>query len=118
MQCGDPTMPQISKPQVGKAQVGKSQSSKSQSGKSVASGPLIRTTSSGDRQGTDLLLRPALHLRDGRIVRSFADAVALVREHESRPGIDTRDEILHRLERARTHVERQAAAEAFYDWAK
>ena len=71
-----------------------------------------------DPLAAELLLQPALRLRDGRVIRSIADAVALVREHESRPGIDTRDEVLHRLERAGTDSERQAAAEAFFAWAK
>jgi hypothetical protein len=70
-----------------------------------------------DLIAAELLLQPALRLRDGRVIRSIADAVVLVREHESRPGIDTRDEVLHRLERARTDSERQAAAEAFFAWA-
>jgi len=69
-------------------------------------------------QPADLLIDPELQLRDGRRVRSLADAVALVREHEGRPGIDNRDEILHRLERAQTDKERQGAAEAFLAWAK
>jgi hypothetical protein len=59
-----------------------------------------------------------LHMRDGRIIRSLADAIALVREHESRPGVDVRDEVLHLLERARTDQERQAAAAAFIAWAE
>jgi len=57
-------------------------------------------------------LQLKLYMRDGRIVRSLADAIALVREHESRPGVDVRDEVLHLLERARTDQERQAAAAA------
>ena len=64
-----------------------------------------------------LLVQPQLHMRDGRIIRSFADAIALLREHEARPGVDVRDEVLHRLERAQTEKERQAAADAFVAWA-
>jgi hypothetical protein len=105
-------MSQVSKPQTGKPRVSKTSVSKS-----AAAGSPVRGAPVGNPPGTDFLLRPALHLGDGRIVHSFADAVALVREHESRPGIDTRDEVLHRLERARTDAERQAAAEAFYGWA-
>lgn len=63
-------------------------------------------------------LQLKLYMRDGRIVRSLADAIALVREHESRPGVDVRDEVLHLLERARTDKERQAAAAAFIAWAE
>ena len=64
-----------------------------------------------------LLLQPALHMRDGRIIRSLADAIALLREHEARPGVDARDEVLHRLERADTDEARSDAAKAFVDWA-
>jgi hypothetical protein len=63
-------------------------------------------------------LQLKLYMRDGRIVRSLAEALALVREHESRPGVDVRDEVLHLLERARTDHERQAAAAAFIAWAE
>jgi hypothetical protein len=62
------------------------------------------------------LIRPELRLRNGRVIASIADAVAYMREHELRPGVDTRDEILHRLERAKTKNELEAAAEAFLSW--
>jgi hypothetical protein len=64
------------------------------------------------------LIQPELYLRDGRIVRSLADAIALLRDHEGRPGVDVRDEVLHRLERAQTDAERQEAADAFVAWAE
>jgi hypothetical protein len=64
----------------------------------------------------ELSIEPELPLRDGRIIRSLADAIALLREHESRPGIDARDEVLHGLERAQTDNQRQRAAEAFLAW--
>jgi hypothetical protein len=41
-----------------------------------------------------------------------------VREHEARPGIDDRDEVLHHLERANTDGERRLAAAEFVAWAK
>ena len=63
-------------------------------------------------------LQLKLHMRDGRIIRSMADAITLVREHESRPGVDVRDEVLHLLERARTDQQRQAAVAAFIAWAE
>ena len=63
-------------------------------------------------------ISPELRLRDGRIIRSIADAIGLLREHEARPGVDVRDEVLHRLERARTEQEAQDAAKAFFAWAK
>src|SRR5215813_6070076 len=34
----------------------------------------------------EITLNPELQLRDGRTIRSFADALMLVREHEARPG--------------------------------
>jgi len=64
-----------------------------------------------------LPVQPQLYMRDGRIIRSFADAIALLREHEARPGVDVRDEVLHRLERAQTERERREAADAFVAWA-
>ncbi|MEA2933477.1 MAG: hypothetical protein QOD74_123 [Variibacter sp.] len=64
-----------------------------------------------------ILFRPELYFRDGRIVRNFAEAVAMMREHEPRPGVDDRDEVLHGLERARSQDERRQAAEAFAVWA-
>jgi hypothetical protein len=63
-------------------------------------------------------IKPALATRDGRVIRSLADAIALLREHEARPGVDVRDEVLHRLERAQTDQERREAAAAFLAWAK
>lgn len=66
----------------------------------------------------DYVIRPELHIRDGRVVRSLGDAIRLLRDHESRPGIDTRDEVLHGLERAQTDEQRQAAAAAFFTWAR
>jgi hypothetical protein len=63
-------------------------------------------------------IEPELHLRDGRIVRTLADAIALMREHEARPGVDVRDEVLHRLERAGSEEERREALDAFVAWAE
>ncbi len=63
-------------------------------------------------------LEPKIRLADGRIIGSFVEAIGLLREHESRPGVDDRDEVLHRLERAQTDEERQAAAHAFFVWVR
>jgi hypothetical protein len=60
----------------------------------------------------------SLRLVDGRVIGSIRDAIALLREHESRPGIDNRDEVLHRLERAQTDAERCAAAREFVGWVR
>ena len=65
-----------------------------------------------------ITLNPELHLRDGRVIRSFADALMLLREHEARPGIDDRDEVLHQIERARNRTQQQRAVEAFFAWAR
>jgi hypothetical protein len=66
----------------------------------------------------DLIIDPELYLSDGRVIRSLADAIALLREHESRPGVDSRDEVLHRLERAESDSELQQAVEGFLAWTK
>ena len=59
---------------------------------------------------------PELRLADGRIIRNIEDAMSFAREHESRPGVDMRDEILHALERARTREQAHAAAHLFLRW--
>jgi hypothetical protein len=46
-----------------------------------------------------------LHLRDGRVIRDLEDAISFAREHEARPGVDQRDEVLHRIERAESDEE-------------
>lgn len=66
---------------------------------------------------SQLLIEPQIRLRDGRVIGSIRDAIALLREHESRPGVDDRDEVLHRLERAQNEEQLQAAAQAFLAWA-
>jgi hypothetical protein len=69
-------------------------------------------------QTSEYLIHPALQLRDGRTIRSLGDAMRLLRDHQSRPGIDNRDEVLHRLERAETDEQRRQAAAVFFVWAK
>ena len=59
---------------------------------------------------------PELALRDGRVIRDLDDAIGLMREHEARPGVDQRDEILHAIERARNKEEAHAAAHRFLRW--
>jgi len=66
---------------------------------------------------SQLPIEPKVRLVDGRVIGSIGDAIAFLREHEGRPGIDNRDEVLHRLERAQTDGERQAAAQGFFGWA-
>ena len=70
------------------------------------------------RKPSQTLVQPELYMRDGRIIRTLADAITLLREHEARPGVDVRDEVLHSLERARTDEEQQQASNAFVTWAK
>jgi hypothetical protein len=59
---------------------------------------------------------PELRLIDGRIIRNLDDAIAFMREHEARPGVDRRDEVLHTIEHARTQEEAYAAANLFLTW--
>ena len=53
---------------------------------------------------------------DGRIIRDLEDAKAFAREQEARPGVDQRDEILHKMERAEGDEEAHAAAHRFLRW--
>jgi hypothetical protein len=64
----------------------------------------------------ELNFTPELRLVDGRIIRNIEDAASFVREHEPRPGVDQRDEVLHALERASTQEEAQAAGALFLNW--
>jgi hypothetical protein len=59
---------------------------------------------------------PELHLRDGRVIRDLEDAISFAREQEARPGVDQRDEVLHRIERAESDEEAHAAAHSFVRW--
>jgi hypothetical protein len=59
---------------------------------------------------------PELRLIDGRIIRNIEDAAAFVREHQARPGVDIRDEVLHALERAENREQAHAAAHLFLRW--
>jgi hypothetical protein len=65
---------------------------------------------------TEFYFTPELHLRDGRIIRELDDAAGFAREQEVRPGVDRRDEVLHRIERAETKEEAHAAAHSFVRW--
>src|SRR5438105_9655903 len=69
-------------------------------------------------ESVEFRIDPALSMRDGRTIRSLADAIAFVRDHEARPGVDDRDEVLHGLERAQTDEQRRAAVQAFLAWAR
>jgi|SRR3954454_18769711 hypothetical protein len=64
----------------------------------------------------DFNFTPELHLKDRRIIRNIEDAIMFMREHEARPGVDRRDEVLHALERAQTKEAAYAAAHLFVEW--
>jgi len=64
----------------------------------------------------ELVFTPELKLTDGRTVRNIEDAIALAREHEARPGVDQRDEVLHALENAHSKEQARAAAHLFRRW--
>ena len=68
------------------------------------------------KKASQFLLDPAIRLNNGRTIRTLAEAIALVREHEARPGVDDRDEVLHQLERAKTEEERAKAVRRFRAW--
>jgi hypothetical protein len=59
---------------------------------------------------------PELRLKDGRVIRDIEDALSFAREQEARPGVDQRDEVLHRLERAENKEQAHAAAHLFLRW--
>jgi hypothetical protein len=63
-----------------------------------------------------LYFTPELHLKDGRVIRHIDDALSFAREQEARPGIDQRDEVLHKMERAQSQEEAHAAAHSFLRW--
>jgi hypothetical protein len=65
---------------------------------------------------TEFYFTPELDLKDGRIIRDLDDAASFAREQEVRPGVDQRDEVLHRIERAKSKEEAHAAAHSFVRW--
>jgi len=65
---------------------------------------------------TEFYFTPELHLKDGRIIRDLDDAAGFAHEQEVRPGVDQRDEVLHRIEREKSKEEAHAAAHFFVRW--
>ena len=59
---------------------------------------------------------PELRLVDRRIIRNLEDALLFAREHEPRPSVDRRNEVLHAIERAQNHEQAHAAAHLFLRW--
>ena len=55
-------------------------------------------------------------LPTGALFATLKDAAAFAREHETRPGVDIRDEVLHALERAQSKEQAHAAAHRFLRW--
>src|SRR6266550_6796689 len=68
------------------------------------------------RMAIEFHFTPELHLKDGRVIRDLDDALSFAREQEARPGVDQRDEILHKIEHARRKEEAHAAAHSFLRW--
>jgi hypothetical protein len=64
----------------------------------------------------DLLFNPEIRLVDGTVIRNRGDAVRFARAQEPRPGVDERDEVLHRLERASRPEDVEGAAQHFRRW--
>jgi len=89
-------------------------------GSSSAAGPGAagrNTAAQGEKIGpAEYNFTPELHLIDGRIIRNIDDAILFLREHEVRPGVDRRDEVMHLLERAKTREEVHAGALHFITW--
>lgn len=65
---------------------------------------------------TEFYFTPELRLEDGRVIRDIEDALGFAREQEARPGVDQRDEVLHKMERAKSNEESHAAAHLFLRW--
>ena len=65
---------------------------------------------------TEFYFTPELRLKDGRVIRDIEDALGFAREQEVRPGVDQRDEVLHKMERAKSNEESHAAAHLFLRW--
>ena len=65
---------------------------------------------------SEFYFTPELHLKDRRIIRDLDDAMSFAREQEVRPGVDQRDEVLRKMERAQSREEAHAAAHAFLRW--
>jgi hypothetical protein len=65
---------------------------------------------------TEFYFTPELRLKDGRVIRDIEDALGFAREQEPRPGVDQRDEVLHKIERAKSKEETHAAAHFFLRW--
>jgi hypothetical protein len=61
-------------------------------------------------------LEPALRLDHSRAIRTAADAIAVLRDHEVRPGVDDRDEVLHQIERAQNEQQMHEALDRFRRW--
>ncbi len=64
----------------------------------------------------DFMFNPELRLLDGTVIRDRADAIAILRAQEARPGVDDRDELLHLIERANDPGAMRLAGSRFREW--
>jgi hypothetical protein len=64
----------------------------------------------------DFVFNPELRLVDGTVIRNRDDALGFLRAQELRPGVDERDEILHRIERADDAAAVEQAGRQFREW--
>ena len=83
----------------------------------IARSQLSPTDPAARHQLEQVKIEPPVQLSGGRKIRNAAEAVDLVRAHETRPGVDDRDEVLHALERAQSADEKAKAVERFRAWA-
>ena len=65
--------------------------------------------------GQRVLCTLELHLKDGRIIRDLDDAASFGRKQEVRPGVDQRDEVLHKIECAQNKEEAMLRPTPLYD---
>lgn len=68
-------------------------------------------------RASEFSLDPPIRINGLRTLWTADDALALLREHGARPGVDDRDEVRHQLERAKTEDELRAAVARFRKWA-
>ena len=65
---------------------------------------------------TEFYFTSELHLKNGQVMGDTEDALEFARDQEPRPGVDQRDEVLHKMERANSKEETHAAAHLFLRW--
>jgi hypothetical protein len=68
------------------------------------------------QRGVSAAWRLSFISRRSCISRTGGSSATSAREQEARPGVDQRDEVLHRMELAQTREEAHAAAHSFLRW--